>query len=930
MASSLYSTTRSRSLPSQFQNPSFSFSRHLSTVSQLPFPNRTPFSSLSYSPKSTTITARFNISLSSPSLPLISPHDQWGTWTSLFSIAAFGLWSEKTKVGSALSGALVSTLVGLAASNLGIIACDAPAYSIVMEYLLPIAVPLLLFRADLRRVVRSTGMLLLAFLLGSVATTIGTVVAYLLVPMRSLGQDSWKIAAALMSRHIGGAVNYVAVSEALGVSSSVLAAGLAADNVICAMYFTSLFALASRIPAEASTSTNDSPVDTETQSSNKLPVLQTATALATAFAICKIASYLTKLGLKGGILPAVTAIVVVLATIFPAQFGYLAPTGEAIALILMQVAVHLSFILGVGKLLRFDQKLLLVASNANVGGPTTACGMATAKGWSSLIVPGILAGIFGIAIATFIGIAFGLSRFHSCIHLDSKISIQTLSHSLSTHGVFVIFLFLSSLLAIPIPNLQKIKSFLAPSANSLTSTKPYNPCFHFSTPQQIQSQCKDESTFQYILSIVISSSHLSAGPLGNVGLSLLHCRFRNLRTAIGSMLSAAIVSILVGLVASNLGILPFEAPAYSVVMDFLLPVAVPLLLFKADLRRIFRSTGTLLVVFLLGSVATTIGTAVAYLLVPMRSLGQDSWKIAAALMSSYIGGAVNYVAVSEALGVSPSVMAAGIAVDNVICAIYFTTLFALASKIPPEASLSSTDATDMEPEARTKLPVSQTTIALAVSLAICKFSTYLTKLLGFNGGSLQCITAMVVILATIFPSQFGFLAPAGEAIALILMQVFFAVVGASGSIWSVINTAPSIFAFACIQLPPLTGDLSDIWQELLQIPISVAGICIEVVWSNYNRIAGCSERKIRQRRQKLCHILNSESARTLFSYFSNLLVNGKALLTWNMPTVNVTKMVAQRRISGNQVTVGIFYLAFCSHYYCCLHLALTQIEFFFG
>lgn len=37
-----------------------------------------------------------------------------------------------------------------------------------------------------------------------VATTVGTVLAYLLVPMRSLGQDSWKIAAALMGRHIGG------------------------------------------------------------------------------------------------------------------------------------------------------------------------------------------------------------------------------------------------------------------------------------------------------------------------------------------------------------------------------------------------------------------------------------------------------------------------------------------------------------------------------------------------------------------------------------------------------------------------------------------------------------------------------------------------------------------------------------------------------
>lgn len=38
----------------------------------------------------------------------------------------------------------------------------------------------------------------------TVATTVGTLLAYWIVPMRSLGQDSWKIAAALMGRHIGG------------------------------------------------------------------------------------------------------------------------------------------------------------------------------------------------------------------------------------------------------------------------------------------------------------------------------------------------------------------------------------------------------------------------------------------------------------------------------------------------------------------------------------------------------------------------------------------------------------------------------------------------------------------------------------------------------------------------------------------------------
>ncbi|XP_024977370.1 uncharacterized protein LOC112514927 isoform X5 [Cynara cardunculus var. scolymus] len=272
----------------------------------------------------------------------------------------------------------------------------------------------------------------------SVATTVGTLVAFLIVPMRSLGEDSWKIASALMASYIGGAINYVAVSDALGVSPSVVAAGVAADNVICALYFMVLFALGSKLPTEALVSTKDPANSSDSGSGDIVSVLQTATALAVSFAICKGGTHFVQLlRFQGGTLPTVTAIVVVLATLLPRQIGYLAPAGDAIAAItiqvffavlgasgsiwnvinvapcifgfaFIQVTVHLIVILGLGKILNLDLKQLLLASNANIGGPTTASGMAVAKGWGSLIVPGILVGIFGISIATYLAYFFGI------------------------------------------------------------------------------------------------------------------------------------------------------------------------------------------------------------------------------------------------------------------------------------------------------------------------------------------------------------------------------------------------------------------------------------------------------------------------------------------------------------------------------------------
>lgn len=368
---------------------------------------------------------------------LISPDQTWALWAVLLVAGAFGLWAERTAWGAKLSGAVVAIGTTFVLSNLRVIPADAPVYDAVWSYLVPLAIPLLLFRADLRRIIREAGPTLIAFAAGAAGTVAGTWVAFQVVP---LGPEGWKLAGIFCATYVGGSLNYMASAEALGLQSGdLLAAGVAADNLAMTLYFLVLFALPSLPWLRRRYLHRVREVDAEVEIGNDAPHISArgmATSLAIAAGVCAVGyGVAAAAGVRSAGILFVTTIIVILASAFPKTLSSIGGAHE-IGVLLMQVffaaigasasialvlkhgvmlfvfalvilAIHLVTILGVGRLFNLDLAEIVVASNANMGGPASAAAMAVARRWETLVIPAILCGTLGYAVATFVGVAVG-------------------------------------------------------------------------------------------------------------------------------------------------------------------------------------------------------------------------------------------------------------------------------------------------------------------------------------------------------------------------------------------------------------------------------------------------------------------------------------------------------------------------------------------
>lgn len=391
---------------------------------------------------------------------LIQADDHLALWTFILVAATSAIVIEQRfKWASKVPGAVIALLIAIAASNLKIIPTDAPTYDIVWGYIVPLAIPLLLFKTNIQSLIKESWKLLLLFLVSSMATMIGTVIAFL--ALRRYIPELDKVSGMISASYSGGGVNYAAMSAKLEPSESINAATIVADNMMMAFYFLILIGLAG-IPVIrriwGSPHTDEIEKNPEMQSSrtlseaywkpNLISLKDIAICLASSMLIVLISFKLSALlkallGTSNNIIGdliislitdkylLLTTITFIVASIFrnsfeklngsqelgtyciylffvvigiPASIGLIVTKAPLLFIFVFIIAmVNLAITMGVGKLFKFNVEEVVLACNANIGGPTTAAALAISKGWTKLVGPILVIGTVGYVIGNYAG-----------------------------------------------------------------------------------------------------------------------------------------------------------------------------------------------------------------------------------------------------------------------------------------------------------------------------------------------------------------------------------------------------------------------------------------------------------------------------------------------------------------------------------------------
>ncbi len=388
---------------------------------------------------------------------LVSADDIWVLWTVLIVFAAVSIYCEQHyKWGEKLSGPVIGLILAVLAVNFRIIPTESPVYDTVWTYCIPLSVTMLLFRANIKRIVKDTGKMFLCFNISAIGTLIGAFVAFF--ALRNFIPELDKMTGILTGSYIGGGVNLFAVASVVDISKTMLSAEVIADNFVMALAFFALLWIPSSMffkkrynhPFQKEVEERGSG-DAKTKAASywgkkEISLLDLAITIASAFVIATVATKVAAL-IKAGLgdslggYPAMifgnqfvilTVFAVLLSSLFPKFFENLKGAQEVGTFLIyiffvvigapanlvdviktapllfvfcgLIAVINIVWTMLIGKLFKLNVEELAVSSNANLGGPSTAAAMAVAKGYDKLVVPAILCGLWGYIIGTPLGL----------------------------------------------------------------------------------------------------------------------------------------------------------------------------------------------------------------------------------------------------------------------------------------------------------------------------------------------------------------------------------------------------------------------------------------------------------------------------------------------------------------------------------------------
>lgn len=360
------------------------------------------------------------------------------------AITGLAFWLDLRFAWARTVGATMLVIVfGAVLSNLGLVPFRSPVYTAISGPVTSLSIVWLLFAVDVRDLKDAGPSMLAAFVIAVLATAVGAITAGLLFAGDFDGA-AWQLAGVMTGTYSGGSVNFVAVGRAVSFPPSLFSAATASDAVMTSIWF----GLTLMLPlwlrkwypapkhdhrgsrADAKVADADPMADHPFFARAPLRVLDVSALLALGFGLMWVSDAI------GGLIPGVPSVLWL--TTLALTVGHtpwvrrlhgsmhLGSLGLHFFLATIGIASRISEIVRVGpdvfwftglvvlihgvltyggaRLARLDLETTSVASQAAVGGPSSALALAVGRDWKALVLPGVVVGLLGYAVGNYLGL----------------------------------------------------------------------------------------------------------------------------------------------------------------------------------------------------------------------------------------------------------------------------------------------------------------------------------------------------------------------------------------------------------------------------------------------------------------------------------------------------------------------------------------------